>query len=271
MIKSIYIIVIALFCFSNYGLFAQNPAGSNDNNAAEARKHFNKAKVFVENASTEKEWELAINELEQVIKYAPNNDKAYLMLGDAYSHIMTNEAIQQAQKHWSKYVELVPSSKNEIEEKVATLEAMYEVNQSEKQDEIIESLLGRWSRTPSKEFWMDMCDIEIFRVGDEVMVRYISDFYDHYWFSKPNVTTSVNKASLEGSCIVIKYERTNTKLWEGDNGSAEGVKWVTKSSIYISRPAVEGMITVREIKSIINDDGSSYKAAEPEWDLHKKQ
>ena len=138
--------------------------------------------MFVENASTEKEWELAINELEQVIKYAPNNDKAYLMLGDAYSHIMTNEAMQQAQKHWSKYVELVPSSKNEIEEKIATLEALYEVNKSKKHQAIVESLLGFWfpsylpsldSRNTSPSV-SDPGDIEFFMQGGKLLLRYVS-------------------------------------------------------------------------------------------------
>lgn len=209
MIKSIYIIVIALFCFSNYGLFAQNPASSNDINASEARKHFNKAKVFIENASSEKGWELAINELEQVIKYAPNNDKAYLMLGDAYSHIMTKEAIQQAQKHWSKYVELVPSSKNEIEEKVATLEVLYEITRSRKQQAIVESLLGFWY--PSGSRWLDPRatnlsvadpgDIEFFMQGEKLLIRYAS--YNEN-FSKRR--TSIVEPIFEGGYLHFYLE-----------------------------------------------------------------
>lgn len=211
----------------------------------EARSHWNKASIYLENATTDNEWQLAINELEQVIKFAPGFSEAYLKLGDAYSKIITADAVNKAKYYWKEYERMIPSSDTTIHDKIDRLEAQYEMASVRIREKIIESLIGRWRRDKDspKDFWQGGCDMEIFREGNKLMLRYLS-FY--YWYNggrdEPGGWTSYKEIPLNGDTIIIEYNQSGE--WRDlKNGEiVDRTKYKYAYRFVVSQPQIDGVI-----------------------------
>lgn len=211
----------------------------------DARSHWNKASIYIENAATENEWQLAVNELEQVVKLAPGFVEVYLKLGDAYSHLNNAESVRKAKYYWREYEKRVPASSNDIQDKIDRLEAEFEMSSLRNRDKIIESLIGRWRRNKDStaEFWHGDRDMEIFREGNRLMLRYVSF---HYWYNggkaESGGLTSYKEITFSGDSIIIEYEQTGEwrDLKNGEIVETDRFKDVCR--FVIKQPQTDGVI-----------------------------
>lgn len=224
--------------------------------SGEARSHWNKASVYIENASSENEWQMAINELEQVIKYVPEYSEAYLKLGDAYSHLSNSEAVKKAKYYWREYEKRVPSSSSEIQDKIDRMEALFEMASVRNKEKIIESLIGRWrsSKDSSKDFWKNSNDMEIFREGDKLMLRYIA----YYWWynngnqGEPGGATEYKEIPLNSDHIIVEYEQKGEWRDKKNGEIVDRTRFDYEYKFVIKQPQVDGVI--KGIKKTSSED-----------------
>lgn len=215
----------------------------------EARSHWNKASIYLENATTESEWQLAVVELEQVVRLAPNFSDAYLKLGDAYSNLNGSESVEKATYYWKEYERRVPASASEIQDKIDRLEAVFAITSLRNREKIIESLIGRWRRSKdsTNDFGCADRDMEIFREGNRLMLRYVSYYF---WYNgdqgEPGGTMSYKEIPLNGDSIVIEYEQIGEwrDLKDGKIDDFDRFKDVCR--FVITSPQVDGVIKGRE-------------------------
>lgn len=228
------LLVLANMSFTN----AQSLTG-------EARSHWNKASIYTENASSESEWQLVINELEQVAKLASGFDDVFLKLGDAYSHLSNAEAVEKAKYYWKEYEKRVPSSTTEIQDKIDRLEAGYQIASLRNRERIIESLIGRWrySKESTYDFWSLGNDMELFREGNKLMLRYVSF---SWWYNggegEPGGVTAFKEISLNSDGVVIEYERTGEWRDKKDGKIVDSTTFKYKYRFVISQPHFDGVI-----------------------------
>ena len=212
-----------------------------------ARRHWNKASVFIENAVTENEWQLAINELEQVVKLAPGFYESYLKLGDAYSHLSNAKAVEKAKYFWKEYEKRVPSSTTEIQDKIDRLEARYQIAILRNREKVIESLIGRWrgSKESTRDFWSDDEDMEIYLEGNKLMLKYVSMHWNTSFNDEREEhqrLRTYNEIPLDSDSIVIEYEQTG-KMIDKDGGRiVDSLTVINKYKFVISQPPVDGVI-----------------------------
>ena len=218
----------------------------------EARSHWNKASIYSENAASESEWQLAINELEQVIKLAPGFDDTYLELGNAYSHLSSAEAVRNAKYYWREYEKRVPSSSIEIQDKIDRLEAGFQMASLRNREKIIESLIGRWrgSKDSTRDFWSGGCDMEIFREGNKLMLRYVSF---HWWYNggegEPGGATAFKEIPLDANSIIIEYDQTGEWRDKKDGRVVDRTTYEYNYRFVISQPPIDSVIKGSEIVS----------------------
>ena len=235
-------LLIGAFCLSK----AQSLTG-------EVRSHWNKASIYIENAANESEWRLAVSELMQVVKLAPDFAEAFLKLGDAYSHVNTSESVEKAKYYWKEYVKRVPTANTDVQDKIDQLEAEYEISLLRNRDIKIESLIGRWrnSRENAIDFGQDRYDIEFFRQGNKLMLRYVSvcyfytDIYDWGWEGggvRSTESTSYMEIPVRDDGISIQFDQIQQDRWR-KNGTIEKIeKDVFHFSFFIAQPALDGVI-----------------------------
>lgn len=211
----------------------------------EARSYWNKASIYTESAASESEWQLAISELEQVAKLAPDFDDVFLKLGDAYSHLSNAGAVEKAKYYWKEYEKRVPSSTTEIQNKIDRLEAGYQIASLRNRERIIESLIGRWrySKESTRDFWRLGNDMELFREGNKLMLRYVS-FY--WWYNggreEPEGVTAFKEIPLDSYSIVIEYEQTGEWRDKIDGKIVDSTIYKYKYRFVISQPHIDGVI-----------------------------
>lgn len=232
------ILMICAIVLNLNSIIAQSLSG-------EARSHWNKASIYIENASSEKEWQMAINELEQVVKLESEYAEAYIKLGDAYSHLSTAEAVRKAKYYWKEYEKRVPSACDEIQDKIDRLEAQFEITSVRNREKIIESLIGRWrgSKDDSSDFWQSSRDIEIFREGNNLMLRFVN----FYWYynggrGEPGGITKYKEIGLDGDSIVIEYEYTAQWRDEKDGRIVDKTDFEYKIKYIINQSPIDGVI-----------------------------
>lgn len=235
---------IVFLCFCAVGLNLV-PSTMAQTLSGEARSHWNKALIYIENAKAEDEWQMAVNELEQVISLAPDFTEAYLKLGDSYSQLSSSEAVEKAKYYWREYEKRTPSAATEIQDKIDRLEAHYEISVLRNREAIIESLVGRWRsiKDDNRDFGTVPSDIEIFREGDKLMLRYVSIYTDydginkksHYSTSYVEIPTEDSKISFEYKHIFSLKEYKNGQYYKTFN-----MNYVTE--FVFAQPQVDGVI-----------------------------
>lgn len=221
----------------------------------EARSHWNKASIYLENATTDNEWQLAINELEQVIKFAPGFSEAYLKLGDAYSKIITADAVNKAKYYWNEYAKTTPSSSTTIQDKIDSLEALYEMTSLRNRYKVIESLIGRWrrdGRDNERQMWEDSFDLEFVIMNDHLMYMHVDSYY---YDKEDNAVYSGQSApqiaSINDEKIIIDYKQRYYI-------TGESFDVYYHLSISLNQPS-PNLISVKRDGPYLNHDGILYK------------
>lgn len=236
---------IMFLCFCAVGLNLV-PSTMAQTLSGEARSHWNKALIYIENAKVEDEWQMAVNELEQVISLTPDYTEVYLKLGDSYSQLSSSEAIEKAKYYWREYEKRTPSAATEIQDKIDRLEALSEISLLRNREAIIESLVGRWriDKDFSIEFGEQGSDIEIFRENNRLMLRYV---YFSWWYNggrggEPGGMTTYQEIPLNGDSVVIEYK--NRGEWRDvKNGQiVDKSEYKYNYKYVVSQPQVDGVI-----------------------------
>lgn len=104
--KSVFLL---LFCFSSIAVIAQQRTGITL--SKEAQKYWDNAMIYMEEAKNFSERELAINELEKLIKIQEYPD-AFLELGKLYGKGYVSSWINRSEECFRKYAELCPNKKD---------------------------------------------------------------------------------------------------------------------------------------------------------------
>lgn len=214
--------------------------------SGEARSHWNKSSIYIENASSEKEWQMAINELEQVVKLESEYAEAYLKLGDAYSHLSTAEAVRKAKNYWKEYEKRTPSASDEIQDKIDKLEAQFEIASVRNREKIIESLIGRWRRSKddSRDFGQSSYDIEIFREDSKLILKYVcySWWYNPKNSGEPGCSSKYKEIPLNDENITIEYEQEGVCIDRQNGENGEETKYHYELKYIINQLPLDGVI-----------------------------
>lgn len=258
--KAMRRVLLSLFliCFSSYCAISQSLSG-------EARSHWNKSKVYMENAKAEAEWQLAVNELEALIQLSPDYAPAYLQLGEAYSHIPTSEAFNKATSSWRKYAEMVPKEAVSIQDKIDCLEATFTMTQMKNQDAILQSVIGRWRGNPddSSEFGKGekVMDMEIFRDGDKVMLKYVPLYYS-FNDKSPKVISPLEykEVFFDGNSLVIEYKQNWEDCIKKDGRVVDSEKTVFTYRFVVSAPPKDNVLPGTRSFDYITTDTKTTKS-----------
>lgn len=235
---------IVFLCFCAVGLNLV-PSTMAQALSGEARSHWNKALIYMENAKAEDEWQMAVNELEQVISLAPDFTEAYLKLGDSYSQLSSSEVVEKAKYYWREYEKRTPRASTEIQDKIDSLEAHYEISVLRNREAIIESLVGRWrsNKDSTNDFYKDFWDIEIFREGDKLMLGHVTELISYDGINKKSeYYHSYMEIPLNDDNIVVEYKVAGiTRKYK--NGKYDGsfsLPYVLQ--FVFAQPQVDGVI-----------------------------
>lgn len=136
-------------------------------------RHLKKARIFIENAGSEGEWQLAVTELKAVKSSDPYYPETYLLLGDALSNIVSSSAaLSESKENYLRYIELVPAQREAVQEKIDRLEALSEINSVRKRDAFLLGLVGKWSQ--NADSWGENCfDVSFVMDGGRIRMNYI--------------------------------------------------------------------------------------------------
>lgn len=233
---------IVFLCFCAVGLNLV-PSTMAQTLSGEARSHWNKALIYIENAKAEDEWQMAVNELEQVISLAPDFTEAYLKLGDSYSQLSSSEVVEKAKYYWREYEKRTPSAATEIQDKIDSLEAHYEISVLRNREAIIESLVGRWRRNKddNRDFGTVTGDIEIFRERGKLILRYVGQTYSKD--DRSGGYMRYKEIIFDGNDLIIEWEDIHTS-WDKEyiNGERKYSKHMRMYKFYIDQPPIDGVI-----------------------------
>lgn len=133
-----------IFCFSFIPCIAQkgNTNAPKKILSEEAKSHWDRAIIYIEEAKTFSDYSFAINELEALLKIEEYPD-AYLELGKIYGKGYTDIEINRSEECFNKYMELCPRTKNIAEEEMNKCEVRRNIRKKKFEDKLI----GKWSST----------------------------------------------------------------------------------------------------------------------------
>lgn len=130
--------MLSLFLiFSSISVFAQQKNISVL--STEAKRHWNNAMIYKEEAKNFSENELVINELEKLVAIQDYPD-AYLELGKLYGKGYVSSWINRSQECFKKYIELCPDKKNIADEENDKCEAFRNIRKKRFENKLV----GKW-------------------------------------------------------------------------------------------------------------------------------
>ncbi len=139
--KSLFI----LFLFLTFNISAQQK--TNKTLSPEAKRYWNNAMIYKEEAKTFSENELVINELEKLVAIQ-DYPEAYFELGKLYGKGYISSWIDRSQECFKKYVKLCPDKKDIAEEESNKCETFRNIRKIR----FNKNLVGKWVTAPEIKF-----------------------------------------------------------------------------------------------------------------------
>ena len=136
------ITILAFLC--TVSVIAQNKQFSTEN-----QKHWDKFVTFVEDATNDNDYQLAINELEQILLTDTSCPDVYYNLGALHSKLILKGGQKDADKakeHFKQYQLMVPSDSEKINSEYSKIEARLEKYKNDKKSSLLEAFVGKWKR-----------------------------------------------------------------------------------------------------------------------------
>lgn len=140
--KNIKSVLVSLLSFYFIESFAQQ--NSNSTLRGEAKRYWDNAMIYKEEAKSFSENELVIDELEKLIAIQEYPD-AYLELGKLYGRGYVSSWIERSEECFKRYAELCPENKNLAEEENNRCEAFRNIRKKRFE----KKLIGKWSPNSS--------------------------------------------------------------------------------------------------------------------------
>lgn len=129
--------------------FSQNCKLSTEN-----QRYWDKAAVFVGEATSERDYQLAINEFDKILKTDKTCPDVYYNLGVLHSKLILKNGmneVDKAKQNFDQYLILVPADRSLIKSEYSKIEARIEKYQNDRKRVLLEPFVGNWRHDVTSE------------------------------------------------------------------------------------------------------------------------